>query len=367
MLAQIETYQTSRQKLQELQQQKKSLESRKLPDLEFAIGVRDAGKAADSPIHIRGERSNLGKAVPRGFLSCFELEDSPRPAKDESGRLQLARWLGHPDNPLTPRVAANRIWMHLMGRGIVGTVDNFGANGETPTHPELLDHLAAQFVQDGWSTKALIRRIVLSRTYRLASTHDERNAAADPGNELYWRMSRRRLEAEPLRDAMLAVAGTLNTERPEASPVAVIGNGEVGRGINTNPLYEPFPYRSVYLPILRGIIPEVLKVFDLPEPSNPKGQRDTTNVPAQSLFLMNNPFVIEQSEALAQRVLSSHTDLNQRVTEVFLLCYGRPPVPREQQTARTFFEQSPGESGELQQWTTFCQALLASAEFRFLN
>lgn len=233
-----------------------------LPPIDFALGVRDAKKIVDSPIHLRGERSKTGDIVPRGFLSCVNDIDTlsspvtgdPLPAidKSQSGRLQLAAWLAHPDNPLTPRVVVNRVWQHLFGRGLVESVDNFGTNGSSPSHPQLLDHLARRFVEvHDWSIKSLIRELVHTRTYRLSSNYQEQNIAADPANEFLWRMSRRRLEAEPLRDAMLAASGQLRLDRPEASPVAEIGEGEVGRGINMKPLQQPYPYRSVYLPIIR--------------------------------------------------------------------------------------------------------------------
>jgi hypothetical protein len=262
---------------------------------QFAVGVQDAKKIVDSAIHIRGERSQLGEIVPRGFVSAFEVESSEPIGPDQSGRLELSSWSTSPDNPFTARVAVNRIWQRLFGRGLVESVDNLGNAGHPPTHPELLDFLADQFIKNGWSIKRTVREFVHTRTYRLASDPSADNVAVDPDNRLYWRMPRKRLEAEAIRDAMLAGSGQLVLAPPESFAVAEIGDGEVGRGIDLSPLKRPFPHRSVYLPIIRGILPEVLKVFDFPEPSNIKGQRDVTNVPAQSLYLMNSSFVLDQA------------------------------------------------------------------------
>jgi len=368
---QVQEYLDTQDEFRSVQAKLNKLKDRKLPRLEFAVGLRDS-KVRDCRLHIRGEQSNRGDEVPRGFLSCIDLKNAPQISKKQSGRLELARWLTHPENPLTPRVAVNRIWLHLFGSGIVSTVDNFGANGAQPTHPKLLDHLARRFRENGWSTKKLIRTIVLSRTYRLSTQFDQTAYDADPGNELYWRMRRRRLEAEAIRDAMLAAGGQLERNRPEASPVARIGDGEVGRGLNKKPLRQPFPHRSVYLPIIRGIVPEFLKTFDFPEPSNVQGQRVTTNVPAQSLFLMNNPFVIKQAEAMADRVLKGESDDEARIASVFKLCYARPPEPQEIEKIRAFLNRAASQSakdsdGERETWTTVCHALLAAAEFRYIE
>ncbi|MEQ8787202.1 MAG: DUF1553 domain-containing protein [Pirellulaceae bacterium] len=384
-------YATVMSEVKEVKQQLDELKQVDLPELDFAVGVRDAGKVQDSRIHVRGDQRNLGEAAPRGFLSCIELDDAPAIPAKQSGRLQLAEWLTHRDNPLTPRVAVNRIWLHLMGRGLVGTVDNFGANGEPPTHPLLLDYLARRLLDSGWSTKQVIREVVLSRTYQLSSEYDEDNYAADPDNTLRWRMSRRRLEAEALRDAMLAASGQLNRQPPAVAIMARVGDGEVGRTINTKPINEPFPHRSVYLPIIRGMVPEVLKTFDFPEPSNVQGQRDTTNVPSQSLFLMNSPLVLEQAEVLARRVTAAAESDPQRAATAYKLCFSREPTAAELQRLVEFVQRhkvasekdgkqpdgkqpddkQPGgkrqTSREQDAWTTACHALLASGEFRFLD
>jgi len=342
----------------------------------FAVGARDAEKISDSKIHIRGEKNKLGELAPRGFLSAVANSTEHQVNATQSGRLELANWLTDPKNPLTARVAVNRIWMHLFGRGIVNTVDNFGVNGESPTHPELLDYLANRFIELGWSRKALIKELMLTRTYKLSSDYNVSNYEADPANALLWRMSRRRLEAEAIRDAMLAASGELDLRRPHASAVAEIGDGEVGRNLNTKPLYQPFPHRSVYLPIIRGLVPTMLKTFDLPDPSNPQGQRDRTNVPPQSLFMMNNPFVIKRAAALAERALAQSADVESRIQWLYQTCYTRPASSAELQIATQYMqtgqqrlieENKNSTDSERLAWATYCQALFAAAEFRFLD
>jgi hypothetical protein len=370
----IVQYTEVQEALRKLQEELDRLNER--GSIELAVGVREAKKISDTKVHIRGDRARLGEVVPRGFLSCIELPTKINIAPNQSGRLELAQWLSDSSNPVTPRVSVNRIWLHLFGRGLVETVDNFGSTGQTPTHPELLDYLAHRFIQSGWSTKQLIRELVLSRTYQLASTSHETNYAVDPGNALYWRMSRRRLDAESIRDSLLASGGGLDLERPQASIVAKIGDGEVGRGIDTSHLNNPFPHRSVYLPIIRGIVPEVLSTFDFPEPSNVQGQRDVTNVPAQSLFLMNSPFVVEHSEQLAKRLLASSSEATERLELAYQVCFGRYPEEQEVSLAADFIATTnaqllasvsdPSER-EVACWTTLCHAFFASAEFRYVE
>ncbi|NNE90862.1 MAG: DUF1553 domain-containing protein [Verrucomicrobiales bacterium] len=344
----------------------KTAKTRQLPKMNFAMGVEDAEKLEDTKIHIRGEPGNLGESVPRGFLSGLNFHGAPEPNRAQSGRLELALWIAHENNPLTARVMANRIWQHLFGRGLVPTVDNFGVNGEAPSHPGLLDHLAHTFMHDHlWSVKDLIRDIVRSETYRQASEFDEAAYEIDPENRLLWRMNRKRLEAEPFRDAILMTGGNLEIAPPKwGSRVAQIGNGEVGRGENRVPLEEPFLHRGAYLPILRTDLDPFLKTFDLPEPSQPQGERIATNVPAQSLWIMNNPFVVGQAESAAKRLLESgEPDTSARVRKLFRIALSREPSKAELSRAAAFFEKEEN----LQRWTTFAHALIASAEFRYVD
>ncbi len=375
------------QQLADLDKQIQSLKD-KLPALDFAVGVRDRAKVADGPIQVRGEKGKAGRVVPRGFLSAVPVADPPTVTDKQSGRRELAEWLTRSDNPLTPRVAVNRIWQHLFGQGLVATVDNFGHNGQPPSHPRLLDWLAHRFVSElKWSRKAMIRELVLTRDYRLSSAHDPAAFEADPEARLAWRHNRRRLDAEAIRDAMLAVSGRLDLSRPEASQVTKIGEGEVGRNINIKPLTAPFPHRSVYLPIVRGIVPEFLKLFDFPDPSNPQAVRDETNLPAQSLFLLNSPFVIEQADTLALRLLANDGDDSDRIAVAYRVTLGRSPSNDERNRVLAYITSTTGTLGHSdkkpdkqpdkkpakkttprqQAWGLFCQVLLAGAEFRYLD
>ncbi len=255
----------------------------------FAMGVRERDEAVDSPLYARGELDQPGEVVPRGLVRVL-CDESPAPIAAGSGRRELADWLASPANPLTARVIVNRVWLHLFGRGLVPTPDNFGAAGQRPSHPELLDTLAVDFMADGWSIKRLIRRIVLSRAYGLDSSHDPHNFEADPDNALVWRMSKRRLEAEALRDALLFVSGRLATEPPVGSAVARTGEG-LAFFLRVAGLDASDPHRSVYLPVVRDEVLESLALFDFADPSLVTGERATTTGPAQALYFMNGPFV----------------------------------------------------------------------------
>jgi len=287
----------------------------------------------------------------------------------------LADWLVDPQNPLTPRVAVNRIWQHLMGSGIVETVDNFGISGTLPSHGELLDYLAHRFMHTHrWSTKSMIRELVLSRTYQLSSAYNADSFEADPDNRLRWRMPRRRLEAEPLRDSILQVSGLMDASPLEGSLVMQIGEGEVGRNIDVSVLEEPFDRRSVYLPIIRGIIPESLKLFDFPEPSNVQGQRDSNTTPTQSLYLMNSPFAIRAARSMADQLLSDPSLANdaQRIDEARMRSFAQRPtsdqVDRDLDFIARMTESASRDADPRRvAWTAYCQSLLASAKFRFID
>ena len=337
---------------------------------------------ADSPIYTRGEPDKpTAERVPRGVPQVMTRKPIRIPS-GTSGRLQLAEWIASPENPLTARVMVNRVWLHLFGRGLVPTADNFGAAGEPPTHPELLDHLAIGFMNDGWSVKRLIRRIVLTDAYRLDSRFDPAAFEADPDNAWLWRMSPRRLDAESLRDSMLAVSGQLDPTPPQGSVVARAGEGPAGglgaftRGASVNQaINDPCnTRRSVYLPIIRDNLPEALVLFDAPDPSLIAADRPTTTVPSQALFILNNPFVIRSAEAAADKLLKGTTTDTERVRAAYLSFYGRPPVEKELATAEQFLkayktqltrERVPASRQEREAWAAFCQALFASAEFQY--
>ncbi|HAD61818.1 MAG TPA: hypothetical protein DCG12_21480 [Planctomycetaceae bacterium] len=339
----------------------------------LVMAVQDNGNPADTQVRIRGEANERGESVPRGFLTIATLGAATQPTNKSSGRRELTDWLLAKENPLTARVAVNRIWQHLFGQGIVRTVNNFGANGDRPSHPELLDHLATQFVtQDQWSVKSMLRRIVLSRTYRQGSTPVAAAIERDPQNRLLWRMNPRRLEAEALRDAVLAVSGTLDLSPGEKSIVQTVGNGDVGRNLRPDQFDSSDPKRSIYLPIVRGVVPEMLRVFDFPEPSIIAGARDVTTVPTQALYMMNSPFVTQQSSEMAARLLESDNSDEGRIRFAYELALSRPATDAEVERSLDFIttaseKNAQEEESEMTAWAGFCQVLLASAEFRYLE
>ncbi|MBS0263688.1 MAG: PSD1 domain-containing protein [Planctomycetes bacterium] len=362
-----------RKQVKELEDRLEKLEGAATPAGDFVMGVSD-GKIQNSPLLNRGELKDKGEEVPRGVLTVLHNSFGKITPK-QSGRLELAHWIASPDNPLTARVFVNRVWQHLFGEGLVASIDNFGALGEEPTHPELLDALALQFMNEGWSVKNVIRTIVLSRTYQMSSQHSAADFAIDPENHYYWRKERRRLEAEEIRDAVLAVAGALETDRPEGSPVLDLPNNQIKGGKGLGDLRKATNVRSVYLPIVRGNVPEMLAVFDAADPSLIIGKRDVTTVPTQALYLLNNSFMMKQAEQLAQRVLKpSGLNLEARIDLSYRLVLGRLPSPHEKSEVFQFlndYQQSleaAGTKGNLQlaTWASFCQTLLASGEFRYV-
>ena len=342
----------------------------------FAMGVRDVARPADTEVRTRGEPEEKGAVVPRGFVQVLKSSQTPKVDPRHSGRLQLAEWIASRDNPLTARVMVNRVWYHLFGRGIVETVDNFGALGEEPSHPELLDYLAVRYMDQGWSLKKTIRELVLSRAYRMASEHDADNYAKDPGNRYFWRMNRRRLDAEAIRDATLAVGGTLDLARPVGSPIARLSTaGELGRRGSIEDLGDSVAHhRSIYLPLIRNGMPEALAVFDVADPSLIVGQREVTTVATQALFLMNSPLVLKQAQEAAKRVTSSSGDTARGVEAAYRLILQRPPSSDELRLGAQFIAEYGQVAGKEKistpstdaAWTALCQSLISSAEFRYL-
>lgn len=340
--------------------------------LPLAMGVLDQEKISDAPRLERGEVSRPSATISRGFPQVLRLQEMPAIPADRSGRLELARWLTRPEHPLTSRVMVNRIWHYLFGAGIVTTVDDFGSTGQPPSHPELLDYLAQRFVERVWSIKELVREIALSRTYRQASTFDRRAFEKDPENRLLWRACKRRLDAESIRDAMLSISGELNDRRPGGSLVARIGD----RPISLIGLDKKLPadldgslHRSVYLPVIRDRLPDVLELFDFAEPSMVTGERETTNVPVQALYLMNSSFVQDRAKALAQRVERESENRSNDSQYVFELCFSRSPDDIEARLGVEFLHQESIQDKKRYQQllTTYCQALFSTAEFRNMD
>jgi mono/diheme cytochrome c family protein len=270
-------------------------------------------------VHLRGNRFTLGATVPRGVIQIADqIEprfDAMNPGITSSGRLELARWIANPRNPLTSRVMVNRIWQHHFGRGLVATSDNFGTRGDRPSHPELLDWLASRFVESGWSVKSMHRQILLSNTYQQGTVVSEDARLRDPDGRWLASFPRRRLSAEELRDAMLAVSGKLDrTSGSNESGEYLVSKAEnIGAMIMPNrmaaddPFYTTFAKRSIYLPIVRNMLPDVLALFDAADPNGVSAVRNETTVASQSLFLLNSPFVRDQAARFAQGLLASQT------------------------------------------------------------
>lgn len=345
---------------------------------EHALAVQDVDTPTDSPIYRRGDFQNLGDEVPRGFLSAVPGPGDYAIPEGASGRLQLAHWLTDSRNSLTSRVLVNRVWHHIFGTGLVRTVDYFGVHGEAPSHPQLLDYLAHRLrADDEWSLKKAIRRMVLSQTYRMASTNNPAALQSDPDNRLMWHMPRRRLTAESIRDAMLSVSGQLDQARGGPS-LGLEMNGNIrGAGGNVNPATwgSRIPdyiknRRTVYLPFLRkrpeGDL-EILSVFDFPHPNDITGARPQTTVATQALFLLNAPFVKQQAAAMSARLAGEQPEERGRIRQLYLLITGRPPAEIEVDSTLTFLDECATDlNGDRNAaWNQLCHAMLGSNGFLF--
>jgi hypothetical protein len=329
----------------------------------------------DSPFFSRGDIGMPGAKIPRAVPNLFGNAKAYRIPNNTSGRLQLAKWITSDENPLTPRVAVNRIWCWMLGQGIVDSVDNFGTTGSKPTHPELLDYLSRQFVDDGWDVKKMIRRIATSRTYQLASGQSTDGAMEkDPENRLLWRAKSRRLQAEEIRDGMLHVAGRLDVNHHYGTTMAKknLGNRidvSLGRKRNKGEVVTDDICRSIYLPLPRASLPEVLELFDLPDGTVVQGVREATNVPSQSLYLLNNQTVAGHAGAVVRKMTETipgrgSENFDARVTYLYESILGRQPIGDEVILAEELFRSS--ESSEAA-WVSMVRGLFATAEFRYLD
>lgn len=348
---------------------------RKIPPR--AMIPADSKSPKDEAIRIAGQFNRPGDTVPRGVLQVVSDHGIEIP-DGQSGRLQLADWLCDVDNGagrLAARVYANRVWRHLIGRGLVRTVDNFGRTGEEPSHPQLLDYLATKLIESGWSTKALIREIVLSRTFALSSEHNEAAHAVDPDNQLLWRAHRRRLTPEALRDAMLSAAGTLDLT-PMDSTVSYLGDQATAVGANTNRRRTDFPCRSVYLPVIRNDLPEVFDAFDFADPHATTGMRPETMVATQGLFILNDASVMDAAEATSRRILTevSPQDSERIVDLMFAWIVNDTPTAAERGSLVEFLRSTAEElmhAGEkepaVRALAIACHALFASSRFQILE
>jgi hypothetical protein len=357
-------------RINELDRSLKEIKKNPVRPVAVAMSVKDSPKPKDGHLHIRGSVRNLGPVIPRGFLSVCSENPRPEFGRDESGRLQLAEWIASPNHPLTARVYVNRVWRHLFGKGLVSTIDNFGFAGEKPSHPELLDFLAVDFVNSGWSTKKLIKKIILSHAFQLSVSVDPVAIKKDTENRLIWRANRRRIDAEVLRDSILFVSGELDLT-PGGRTIRKITQYDLGYEFNT-------VRRSVYVPAFRNSMLPLFEVFDFANPNLVTGDRNTSTLPTQALFLMNDPEVIRSSTKMANKLLAmAKIDDVERVRVAYLSAIGRQPTPAEIQAVEEYLRQeiTGRHSGpalsedEIRRgaWARFCHALFASLDFRYVE
>ncbi len=345
---------------------KEKKEKKAAPKGPFIHGLKEATTPANMHVHIRGNPKTLGDEAPRRMMAILSA-DEPPPFTQGSGRLELARAIASKDNPLTARVLVNRLWQHHFGKGLVRTPSNFGALGERPTHPELLDYLATRFIASGWSIKKLQREMVLSATYQCAAPSAEREAPdkdsalrsalrapheIDPDNRLLWRANRRRLDVEAWRDAMLAVSGRLD---------ATIG------GPSSDLASPDNRRRTLYGSVSRHELNPLLRLFDFPDPNLTSDERTVTTVPLQQLFVLNSEFMVGNAKALAARLARDARDDDGRIRRAFLLLYGRPATEAELRIGLGFLSTSGQAQASLTRWEQYAQVLLSTNEFLYVD
>ena len=354
--------------VERLQKEQEAIKKQAPPEPELACAIEE-GEPVRQKVLVRGDYNNPGEEAPPAFPAILARYDT-KPQFAGSGRLQLADWLTRGENPLPKRVFVNRIWQWHFGEGIVRTPDNFGKMGDRPSHPELLDFLAAQFVKLGYSIKAMHRLLMLSSTYQMA-TENPSAIEADPDNRLFSRFNRRRLTIEELRDGLLAIDGTLD--------VTVGGTLQTGRGtdgennqgrLSLNP--EKLKRRTVYLPLRRANLPTLLNLFDFGDATTMSGKRQLTNVATQALFWLNSEFLSDRAAHLAQTVLASKAvDDSERVASLYRRILNRPATPEEvtaaQQYLANFKQRFAKDPAETKAWQSLIRILMASNEFVYLD
>ncbi len=357
------------------QRERQRLSSQIVHKSRVALAMMD-GTGEDDRVLIRGNASKPGDVEPRHFLTAI-TGGEPMKIKSGSGRLELAQQINHPANPLTSRVIVNRIWHHLMGRGIVPTVDDFGVLGQRPTHPELLDHLATRFLEEGRSIKQLIKYIVLSRTYQLSSHSTPDVLEADPKNLLWHHQPPRRLQGEVIRDSLLALSGRLDPTMygpPVPIHLTAFMDGR-GRPRKSGPL-DGEGRRSIYIAVRRNFLSPFMLTFDTPVPFSSMGRRNVSNVPAQSLIMMNDPLVVELSRGWAERAQQAveetgNEGMTKRVEWMYLTGFGRQPTALESQAALGFLKAKTDEldvsTDDLNLWADLAHVLVNTKEFIFLR
>ncbi len=352
------------------------------PNLPSAMGVTE-DKIVDVAIHLRGDPLKLGEVVPRHAPPVLRGPHVPEFSDKQSGRRELADWLVDPNHPLTARVIVNRVWRWHFGKGLVRSIDNFGLLGERPSHPELLDWLARRFVADGWSIKSLHRMIVMSSTYQQSSNRSREtsgeneslttSAAGDPDNRLFSRADVRRLEAEAIRDAILATSGQLDTTM--GGSLLKLKNrayffDHTSKDLTT---YDS-RRRSLYLPVVRNHVYSVFQLLDFPDPAVTSGDRATTVVASQALLMLNSDIVMQAAGSFAERLIADLDNDDLRLTRLYAIAFGRPPTPDERLADLAFLnsveQAQSNENADMQRkkaWSTLCHVVLASNEFLYVR
>jgi len=356
-------------RLTALRKEQEELKKSAPTEPEMACAIED-GDSVEQKVFVRGDYNNPGEAAPRGFPAILARYDT-KPSFAGSGRLQFAEWLTQPGHPMTARVMVNRIWQWHFGEGLVRTPDNFGKMGERPTHPELLDYLAAQFVKSGWSIKAMHRMIMLSNAYRMSSVNQNVAEDADPDDRLLTRFNRRRLSVEEMRDGLLAIDGTLD--------LTMGGTLQTGRGtdgennqarLSLNP--EKLKRRTVYLPLRRANLPTLLNLFDFGDATTVSGKRQLTNVATQALFWLNSEFLNERAQNVAQSLLDlKEANVAARLETAYARILNRRPDKDEVDQALSYiagFKQKfAGEKADQKAWQSLCRVLMSSNDFVYVD
>tara|TARA_R110002072_G_scaffold303141_1_gene495707 strand:- start:20565 stop:23378 length:2814 start_codon:yes stop_codon:yes gene_type:complete len=348
------------------------------PDEPSVMGVADGTVLTSLPIHIRGSHRNFGEPVAREFPEVMRTSTvRPILPKNRSGRLELAQWMASTQHPLTARVFVNRVWRWHFGTGIVSSTENFGRLGDRPSHPELLDWLARRFMEGGWSTKELHRLILTSNVYQMASSNSDHTLAeADPENRLLWKFRLQRLEAEQIRDSILAVSGRLNTELG-GKTIPLRNRQFVFNHTSVDHTKYDSLRRSLYLPVIRNNVYSLFSQFDFPDPTMPTGSRNATIVAPQALLMMNSDLVMDSADHLAALLMSESLDNSRRINVAYERAFGRLPSPSESKRSLAFISEltsaaladaaSVDANAEQSAWSIFCQSLFASNEFIYLR
>jgi len=360
-------------RLTPLRKEQEELKKSALVEPEMACAIEE-GAPVEQKVFIRGDYNNPGEAAPKGFPAILARYDT-KPSFVGSGRLQFAEWLTQPGHPLTARVMVNRIWQWHFGEGLVRTPDNFGKMGERPTHPELLDYLATEFVNNGWSIKAMHRLIMLSSAYRMSSVNPNITPnspeEADPDNRLLTRFNRRRLSIEEMRDGLLAIDGTLDLTMGGTLQTGRGTDGENNQGrLSLNP--EKLKRRTVYLPLRRANLPTLLNLFDFGDATTTSGKRQLTNVATQALFWLNSEFLYDRAQNVAKSLLDrKETSDAARIETAYAIILNRRPDKDEIDQALNYIagfkRKFAGENADQKAWQSLCRVLMSSNDFVYVD